>query len=178
MKGFRFLLVIIIALVMIVPMSVIAKDEESKEAIVYFFRGEGCSHCAEFESWLEEIEEEYGKYFEVKDYETWYDEDNQALMKQVAEARGEEADGVPYIIVGNKTWNGFADEYKDEILDEIMSLYDTDVSERYDIMKYLESGDTTKKSNNTAASVVTIILSILVVSLITLGIIKARKDVK
>ena len=89
------------------------------KAIIYFFRGEGCPHCVEAEAWFESIKEEYGKYFIIKDYETWYNEENAELMKKVAKARGEEANGVPYIIIGDKSWMGFTQSYTDEMLKEI-----------------------------------------------------------
>ena len=89
------------------------------KAVVYLFRGEGCPHCTDAENWLESIKEEYGKYFTVVDYETWYNEDNAEFMKKVAKSRGENVQGVPYIIIGNKSWNGFTESYEDEMLKEI-----------------------------------------------------------
>ena len=146
MKKLKYLVILLVA-ALLIPFGVFAEEEaeatdnkeESKEAIVYFFRGEGCSHCAEAEEWFESIEEEHGDKFQIKDYETWYNEDNSKLMEQVAAARNESADGVPYIIVGDKSWNGFAEEYKDEILGEIEKVYEQEVSERYDVMNYLDS---------------------------------------
>ena len=129
MKLLKYLLVLFVALTL--PLAVFAEgeeeqvtsdsgeaevQEESKEVKLYFFRGEGCSHCAEAEAWFESIEEEYGDYFEIVDYETWYNSENAELMQKVAEARGETAEGVPYIIIGNKSWNGFAEDYEEEII--------------------------------------------------------------
>ncbi len=182
MKRFRFLFVIALACLFIFPLGVFAEGEEettatsdNKEVTVYFFRGEGCSHCAEFEAWLDEIEPEYGSLFEIKDYETWYNTDNADLMKKVADARDEEASGVPYIIIGDKSWNGFADEYKDEILDEIKTLYDTEPSQRYDIMTMLSSD---KDDDTTTKDVVALIIILLVAGLIVFGVVKARKNAK
>ena len=93
------------------------------KAIIYFFRGEGCSHCAEAEAWFESIEPEYGDYFKVIDYETWYNKDNAKLMQEVAKSRGEEVKGVPYIIIGNKSWNGFTESYEQEIINELKTNY-------------------------------------------------------
>ena len=90
------------------------------KVIIYFFRGEGCSHCAEAEAWFESIEEEYGDYFTIKDYETWYNQDNAEYMQKVAESRGDEAGGVPYIIIGDYTWLGFTEEYEDEMIQAIV----------------------------------------------------------
>ena len=145
MKYFKYLIILFLA-IFIIPFGVFAEEQEenkdensneSKAVPIYFFKGDGCSHCAEAEEWFESIKEEYGSFFELMEYETWYNEDNAALMEKVATARGESAEGVTYIIVGNKSWNGFADDYKDEILSEIKSVFEQDIIDRYDIMKYL-----------------------------------------
>ena len=192
MKKLKFLLVILLAF-LVMPFAVFAEDEEvtsteetteevSKEVPLYFFRGEGCSHCAEFEAWLDEIEEEYGAFYEVKDYETWYNEDNAALMTKVATLRHEEdsATGVPYIIIGNKSWIGFADDYKEEILDQIKSVYAQEVAERYDIMKYVDSGSIPgekkeEEEGSVARDVLVTVLLIAVVGGVGFGIYKARE---
>ena len=102
MKKLKYLVILLIA-ALIIPFTVYAEGEEnteSKEVNVDLFRGEGCPHCQEAEEWLESIEEEYGSYFKVVDYEVWYNQENSELMTEVAKARGESAEGVPYIIIG------------------------------------------------------------------------------
>ena len=176
---YLFLFMAILFLPFVVFADEEASSDESKEAIIYFFRGEGCSHCAEAEEWFKSIEDEYGERFTIKDYETWYDEDNAELMKKVAKARGEEdqATGVPYIIIGDKSWIGFADEYKDEIKEQIDKVYGQDVSERYDILKYVKSGKSAKKEEKSNSSdVVALLCMIVVCGLIIFGIYKARKN--
>ena len=104
-------------------------EKKDGKAVVYFFRGDGCSHCDEATKWFDSIKNQYGKMFIVEDYETWYNEDNAALMNQVAKIRGEEdkVTGVPYIIVGDKSWVGFEQEsYGPEIIEQINKLYDED----------------------------------------------------
>ena len=54
-------------------------------------------------------------------------------MEAVAKVRDEEAQGVPYIIVGNQSWNGFDESYQDEILDKIKDEYKKSEDERYDV---------------------------------------------
>lgn len=139
----KLILISIITVIYILfnPLSIYAKDKVN----IYFFSGEGCSHCEEFETWLDEIKPEYGNLFEVKDYETWYNEENESLMEKVAKTRGEEAEGVPYIIVGEKSWQGFADEYKQEILDQIKLMFEKDVSERYDVMSLINKNTNNQK---------------------------------
>ena len=190
-------LVILFAAVLLLPMTVFAVDEEvvaenpeatettgtedSKEVNLYFFRGEGCPHCEEAEQWFQSIEEEYGSYFKVVDYETWYNEDNAALMQKVAEARGETAEGVPYIIIGDKSWSGFTESYEQEILDQITSVYAQDVSARYDIMKYLDGSAPKKDAKDKdkgANDALVLILIILIAGGIGFGVNRARNTVK
>lgn len=198
MKKFMYL-VLLFAAFLVLPFAVYAEDEDeeyeapveevseettssdseadSKEVNVYFFRGQGCSHCAEAEEWFKSIEEEYGSYFKVVDYETWYNEDNAKLMQEVADARGEKAEGVPYIIIGDQSWNGFSQSYTEDMINQIKTVYAQDVSERYDIMTYLpyikdgKKVDEEEKSNDALA----LILIILVTGGIGFGVYQARK---
>lgn len=198
MKKFMYL-VLLFAAFLVLPFAVYAEDEDedyeapveevseettnsdseadSKEVNVYFFRGQGCSHCAEAEEWFKSIEEEYGSYFKIVDYETWYNEDNAKLMQEVADARGEKAEGVPYIIIGDQSWNGFSESYTEDMINQIKSVYAQDVSERYDIMTYLpyikdgKKVDDDKDSNDALA----LILIILVTGGIGFGVYQARK---
>ena len=159
---------------------VVIAEEESNEVNVYFFRGEGCSHCAEAEAWFESIEEEYGSKFKIVDYETWYNSENAELMQKVAKARGETAEGVPYIIVGNKSWNGFAEDYADEILAQIESEFETNVDERYDIMKLMETGGNAKvddKDDKKSNDALSLIIILVAVGAICFGVYKASNSV-
>ncbi len=177
MKKLKYLVLLIVALIL--PIAVFAEGEEtteSNEVKIYFFRGEGCSHCAETEEWFAEIEEEYGYKFEIVDYETWYDQDNADLMQRVAKARGEQAEGVPYIIIGNQSWNGFTDSYKSEILSRIDSEYEKDVDDRYDIIKLLPSLE--KEKDSTGSDILALIIILAVVAGICFGVYKARSKVK
>ena len=178
MKKSKILMVLMLFILM---MPFIVKAEEvtttsmDTPVNVYFFHGDGCPHCAEAEEWFQSIEEEYGSFFNIVDYETWYNEENQALMEKVAEARGEEAEGVPYIIVGDKSWQGFTEEYKEEILDQIKQVFAQNVAERYDIMQYVESGTPPKKESNDA---VILLVILLVCGGLGFGIYQARKKAK
>lgn len=177
-----FYAIIVLALLLVVPFSVFADEEPAEETnkkvALYFFRGEGCSHCAEAEEWFESIQEEYGEYFEIKDYETWYNEDNADLMQKVAEVREESADGVPYIIIGNKSWNGFTDSYKDEILSEIKEVYAQDVSERYDILNYVKTGDTKEEKKSSTGDFVVLFFILVIAGGLGFGIYKTRTSSK
>ena len=195
MKSLKIIFILLVALLL--PIVAFAEDEDtdaattedgevvmaeegSNEVNVYFFRGEGCSHCAEAEAWFESIEEEYGSKFKIVDYETWYNSENAELMQKVAEARGETAEGVPYIIVGNKSWNGFAQDYADEILAQIESEFETNVDERYDIMKLMETGGNAKvddKDDKKSNDALSLIIILVAVGAICFGVYKASNSV-
>lgn len=191
MKVLKYL-VVLLAIFLIMPFAVFAEEEasnndentteeassndnsDSKKVNVYFFRGEGCSHCAEAEEWFDSIKEEYSEYYNLIDYEVWYNTDNSDLMKKVADARGEEAEGVPYIIIGDKSWNGFDSSYEEDMINQIKSVYAQDVKDRYDIMTLLTDSKTSKKDSN--ASDILVLLAIIVVAGgIGFVIYKARK---
>ena len=99
------------------------ETKKDGKVVIYFFRGEGCPHCQEAEEWFDSIKGEYGDLFTIVDYETWYNQDNAKLMEAIAKSRGEIAEGVPYIIIGSKSWNGFTESYEQEMINEIKSNY-------------------------------------------------------
>ena len=173
MKKLKYLL-LFVAVLLVIPFGVYA-DEAKEEVKVYLFRGEGCPHCEEAEQWFQSIEEEYGSFFNIVDYETWYNEENANLMQQVAKARGETAEGVPYIIIGDMSWNGFDSSYEEDMKEKINQLYDQNADERYYIMKYVESGTTPKKESNDA---VILLVILLVCGGLGFGIYQARKNAK
>ncbi len=181
MKKLKYLLVLLVALLL--PITVFAEGEEvtsedSKEVKVYFFRGEGCSHCAEAEAWFQSIEEEYGSFFQIVDYETWYNKENAELMQRVAAARGEEANGVPYIIIGKQSWNGFTESYTSEMISRIKSEFEKDIEDRYDIMRLLPSIEKDKNKDTTGSDILALIVILVVVGGICFGVYKARSKTK
>ncbi|MBR5370242.1 MAG: hypothetical protein IK137_02945 [Bacilli bacterium] len=179
MKKLKYLIILLIA-ALIIPFTVYAEGEEnteSKEVNVYLFRGEGCPHCQEAEEWFQSIEEEYGSYFKVVDYETWYNSENAELMQKVASARNEEVGGVPYIIIGNQSWNGFTESYESEMIEKIKSEFETNVEDRYDIIKLLPE-ISKEKEPSTGSDVLALLVILLVFGGICFGVAKARKKTK
>lgn len=179
MKKFKYI-VLFLAIVFLVPFVAFADEEEQttseedNRAIIYFFHGETCPHCQEAREWFESIQDEYGDKFKLVEYEVWNNEENNELMQKVNDVRHDNATGVPYIICGDQSWIGFSeDSMASEIKNKIDEVYNTPVSERYDVMSYI-SGDTTteeKKSND----VLSLIIILLVVGGIGFGIYQARK---
>ncbi len=100
-------------LVFLWPATVSANSarRENGGAVIFFFWGDGCPHCAEEEIFLEELKKEYPQ-ITVQDYEVWYDTDNQEILKKVTDLMDFELTGVPVTIIGDKVWIGFLEQDK------------------------------------------------------------------
>lgn len=173
MKKFSKILLVILCAVMISLPLVVRADEETSSSTeteerskipVYMFRGEGCAFCAKALEFFEEIQEEYGKYYELKTFEVWNDATNKSLMDQVAEYLDIQINGVPFIIIGEKTFSGFPEETKEEIKKEILAEYNRSDEDRTDIIKAVQNGEA--KKTNKVGEVVTVLVIIGLVVLI------------
>jgi len=102
---------------------------------IYFFWGNGCPHCEEEFEFLESIKTEYGDYFTLNTFEVWYNKDNVKVLESFANAMGEKVTGIPYTIIGNKTFTGFKDEYKKEFLTAIKEQYKNSYDVYFDKIK-------------------------------------------
>ncbi len=170
MKKIKILLMTLAFALILTPFVIRAEEEEVVDAPpvvektkinVYMFRGEGCSYCAAALDFFEGIEEEYGKYFNLVTYETWYDEENAAFMQEVGEYLNTTISGVPFIIVGKETYPGFDVSFGESIKKEIVAEYNLDASARTDYIADFKGGVEKKKDDNTLETV--IILAIVVV---------------
>ena len=86
---------------------------------IYFFWGSTCPHCKEEFAFFDEIKETYGKYYNLYTYEVWENPNNAEIMNKFAEVLGEEVTGVPYTIIGDKSFKGFGESSKEEIMNAI-----------------------------------------------------------
>lgn len=122
--------------------------KESEDKInVYIFRGSSCGYCLKAVSYFASIVDEYGKYFNLITYEVWSNADNAALLQKVADVFDEEVGGVPYIVIGDKTFPGYAKSMNTEIQEQIVKEYNS--KEKYDVMDHL---DDVKEENNSGTS--------------------------
>ncbi len=122
------LFVIICLLTLFIPGVALAKEKE--KVAVYFFYGDGCPHCHKASEFFDNIQDEYGEYFELKKFETWdiFSQRRNKLMREVAEAFdvNDKNLGVPFIIIGDKTFIGYASNYDDDIIEAILDEYNND----------------------------------------------------
>ena len=85
---------------------------------IYLFWGNGCPHCEDFLDFLEE-NTDYKDLYTLNTFEVWYNQDNYNLMNEFATALDEDVTGVPFIVIGNKSFKGFSSSLEEEILNAI-----------------------------------------------------------
>ena len=97
--------------------------EVDKDTInIYFFRGEGCPHCAEEEKFFEEELTKKYKNIKIYDFEVWNNKENSEILKKVKENFKVTNNNVPFTVIGNKYFTGFSSSTKDKIY-EIIDNY-------------------------------------------------------
>lgn len=148
-----------LAVLLLLPFSVFA---DSKEKInVYIFRGEGCGFCAKALTFFEGLDEEYQSYFNLIEKEVWENDENAAQMQKVADYFDEDVKGVPYIIIGDKTFQGFDEaEYGEDIKAAIKESYENADGSYKDIVASILNEEPLEKSNNSAVTIIVIVAAI------------------
>ncbi len=94
----------------LLPTKVFATNEVN----MYLFWGQGCPHCAQEKEFL--VEEVLPKYSNAKlsTYEIYYSQENIQFMRQVSDKLGADANGVPFLVIGDKYFVGYADGVTDK----------------------------------------------------------------
>lgn len=100
---------------------------EDNKVNIYFFWGQGCPHCEEEHKYFKEIEETYGDKYNIYPFEVWYNEENQKILEVFAENMGETVTGVPYTIIGEKSFSGFSEKIKILMEEEIKKNHHDDI---------------------------------------------------
>lgn len=147
--------------------------ETDDQVTVYLFRGSGCAYCKAFLNFLNDLPAEYYNKIKLVAFDAWYDEPSAILLTNISSYLGEEAGGVPYIIIGKEVFPGYAETYNDGIKAAIDEQYKA--SEKIDVIadynKYVEDtkrAETTEKyipvAINSAVTVVCTIIIIFYVS--------------
>ena len=96
---------------------------DTNKVNIYLFWGNGCPHCEEFLNFLEE-NEDYKDLYNLNTFEVWYNQDNYNLMNKFANALDEDISSVHFIVIGTKTFVGFGETNKEEILNTIKEQHD------------------------------------------------------
>ncbi len=179
MKKLKSLIMILLTITVLLPFNVFAEDEKpeaGKEPVnIYIFRSDTCQHCINTMNFLSEIEEEYGDYFDVYDYEV-SNLENSELYQEVAEFMGDTAGGVPYIVIGKYTYpNGFEPDSQanetqtmgEQLIERILEIYESD--DRYDVMEAI-------KNKPDYSNIVGIAAIVLIGGLVVVAVVSRRQN--
>ena len=109
---------------------------KEKKINVYFFWGDGCPHCEEeYEFWDSIIDDYKDKINHIYGLEVWNNKKNANNMKEFAKYKGDEIKGVPYTIIGEKSFIGFDKSKKKIIKKAIDEAYNNNSYDVYKEMK-------------------------------------------
>ena len=116
-------------------------EEDIEDPVVekfnmYLFWGDGCVHCHNLKIFLNDLEPKYKDMFDLYAFEVWGSPDNQTLMGRFAKTMGDSPRGVPYLVVGDKSFNGFSEKMEEDIIQAIIDEFKSDV--KHDVFKNLE----------------------------------------
>lgn len=112
------------------------EDPTGEKFNMYLFWGDGCVHCHNLKIFLNDLQPKYKDMFELYAFEVWGNPDNQTLMGRFAKTMGDSPRGVPYLVVGDKSFNGFSESMKEDIIQAIIDEFKSDV--KHDVFKNLE----------------------------------------
>lgn len=105
-----------------------SKIEEEKINL-YFFRMDGCPHCAEEEIWLKDIKENYNDYLNVYEYEVKNNKTNRKYYNDVKKALNDDVTkSVPYTVIGKTYFVGFSEAVSVQIENKIKELINDNVN--------------------------------------------------
>jgi len=107
-----FLLICLGLLFFVTP--TFAQEKTSNPVRLYFFYGDGCSHCAQEETFLTALKSKYPN-LSILNFEVWKNTNNQKLVQQVAEKLQTTAGSVPFTVIGDQYVYGFNDMTAEQI---------------------------------------------------------------
>jgi thiol-disulfide isomerase/thioredoxin len=91
-----------------------ASNSQPFPLILYFFWGEGCPHCLQYQPLLDELVSRFSK-LQIRSYEVFQNKENMAIFEMMATRLGFDANSVPTLIIDGKHWIGYTDQNASEI---------------------------------------------------------------
>ncbi len=126
--------------------------ENDNQVVIYLFRGQGCAHCEEFLEYVgNTLIGKFNNNIKLVSFETWNDANNKKLLNTVAAFLGDEAGGVPYIVIGDKSFLGYATSINSEIEAAVTALVNS--KNRYDVFEEINKEEKKGTNSNTVAVV-------------------------
>ncbi len=139
---------LLLLLLVLIPFNIFAISKDYKDVVynitnekvdkdkinLYFFRMDGCPHCAEEEKWLENMKDKYGDYLNIYDYEIKNSNKNREYYYNVKKVLNDEiTKSVPYTVIGETYFVGFSETVSEQIENKIKELIDENVKSSNDV---------------------------------------------
>lgn len=136
-------------------------EEKNDKIVIYLFYGKECPHCEDEKDFLKDVKKKYGKYVEVKEYETWHDTKNNEKLIDVKKYFNFAGKGVPFTVIGEDYYSGYSDstgkKIESSIIKYIKNVYPkAEIDESLIIDKNTEEIPFLGSINVKATSLVTI----------------------
>lgn len=147
------LLVMFVLMLLALPININASEKVN----VYAFVGNGCPHCAELEEYLDDVKDKFN--INVIYYEVWYNKINAEVL-DVVQKHYKVAESVPFMIIGEENFQGYA-PYMNESIENAIANYEQDDAELLEFVKDAVPG-LPKTSPN---YIILVVVSILIVGL-------------
>ncbi len=154
------------------------KAMAKEKVTIYLFSRESCPHCQDLKAFLKDLKgnAEYKDLFEIRNFDVVKYSEYSNLFNEVAEHMGDEADGVPYFIIGDKSYSGYGSSSDDEIKNAIKDTYELEdfTSPIADIVG--NDGELLYEDEKVSNSTIPIIILFAGVIIVGGAIFFARKD--
>lgn len=144
--------------VFLIPLNIANAFQNNDSKInIYFFRADGCPHCAAEKTFLHEIGDKY-EQVNIVDLEVSNNSNNLDFLVEVGKKLNADISGVPLTVVGENYFIGWHDEFTtgtkiEEELKRVIENGCLDVGSEYFSNKSSGVGDEKKENNDTMAEI-------------------------
>lgn len=127
----------ILFLLLIIPTSTLALSKDYNDYVgkyynikndekvnIYLFYSKICPHCQKEEKYFETLKEKYQDKINIYTYEVTENKTNNEIMKSLKKELKENSQGVPFTIIGSKTFLGYDESFNERIENTIESYLD------------------------------------------------------
>lgn len=127
----------VLFLVLIIPTSTLALSKDYNDYVgkyynikndekvnIYLFYSKICPHCQKEEKYFEILKEKYQDKINIYTYEVTENKTNNEIMKSLKKELKENSQGVPFTIIGSKTFLGYDESLNERIENTIESYLD------------------------------------------------------
>lgn len=125
---------LILFLLLIIPTSTLALSKDYNDYVgkyydiknddkvnIYLFYSKICPHCQKEEKYFETLKEKYQDKIHIYTYEVTENKTNNEIMKSLKKELKENNQGVPFTIIGSKTFLGYDESFNERIENTIDS---------------------------------------------------------